>query len=106
MASGVCTADMLDALLRTSLPPLPAQAVSSLSALHARLGSSNADMCDTCKLAVLEASAILGNVVRAWLAGARCSLSTKATEALMAGPLLCRRHRSRSWSTPSRCARR
>lgn len=63
MASGVCTADMLDALLGTSLPPLPAEAFSSLSALHARLGP-NADMCDTCKLAVLEAAAILGNVVR------------------------------------------
>ena len=63
MASGACTADMLDALLRTSLPPLPAQAVSSLHALHARV-SPNADMCDTCKLAVLEAAAILGNVVR------------------------------------------
>ena len=63
MASGACTADMLDALLRTSLPPLPAEAFSSLNALHARLGQ-NADMCDTCKLAVLEAAAILGNVVR------------------------------------------
>jgi hypothetical protein len=46
------------------LPPLPPHALSSASATYAHVSQRNADMCDTCKLAVFEAAAILGNVVR------------------------------------------
>lgn len=69
MASGACAAEALEALLHTRLPPLPAALFASFNSLQTRV-SQNQDLCDTCKLAVFEAAAILGNVVSqhcAWL---------------------------------------
>ena len=63
MPSGACAAEALEALFHTRLPPLPAALSSSFNSLQTRVGQ-NQDLCDTCKLAVFEAAAILGNVVR------------------------------------------
>ncbi len=62
VASGACAAEALEALLHTRLPPLPAALSSSFNSLQTHV-SQNQDLCDTCKLAVFEAAAILGNVV-------------------------------------------
>jgi len=61
---GACAATVLEGLSRMRLPPLPPHALSSAGAMYAHVSQRNADLCDTCKLAVFEAAAILGNVVR------------------------------------------
>ena len=63
--TGLCWISSMTKALAEQVPPLPPVLVAKAAELrmHAHALSAENDFCDTCKMVVVEAASILGNLV-------------------------------------------
>ena len=63
--TGLCWISSMTTALAEQVPPLPPVLVAKAADLrmHAHALSAENDFCDTCKMVVVEAASILGNLV-------------------------------------------